>query len=788
MNLTHVDCEIIDIVNNKAKPDNGFVNITEPLMKLHIPGYPRVGANRELKFALEAYWAGNLSRQALEDCGRSLRLNNWQAQIDAGLDFITVGDFAWYDHILSLSASLGVVPQRHAQGQAIDIDTLFRMGRGRAPSGDSTSALAMTKWFDTNYHYLVPELEAQQTFSLSYHQLQDEIKEAQALNHPIKVVLTGPVTYLSLCRGHEQRLDLLADLCAGYQQLLSAVAELGVEWVQLDEPSLCTELPLPWRQAYEQAYHRLQRPDLNLLVACYFGYLGENLSLLCNLPVQGVHIDGIRGQQDVDLVADRLGPNKILSLGLIDGRNVWAADLTAKAEWAASLQQRLGDRLWLSSNCSLLHVPVNLDAEVQLDESERARLAFAQQKLLELRDIRTLVCQPESRQAHDIRQSNQARKALAAKGRTLEAVQLRLQNLQSTDFQRQAPFAERGAIQAAELNLPLLPTTTIGSFPQTGDIRKIRSDWRQGKLSDDRYQQAMNHAIVDCVRKQDQAGLDVLVHGEFERNDMVEYFGEQIPGMLTTRFGWVQSYGSRCVKPPVIHGDVVWPGAMTSQWYQVAQAASSKWVKGMLTGPATMLNWSFVRDDIDRSLVCNQLALVIRDEVAALEQAGAKIIQIDEAALREGLPLRKADHEQYLTWAVQAFRLCSAGVANGTQIHTHMCYSHFNDIIAHIAKMDADVITIETSRNQMKLLDAFKDFNYPNEIGPGVWDIHSPNVPTKAHIVQLMELAMASIEVERLWINPDCGLKTRGWPEVEASLAVMVEAAHELRVKVQQPA
>ena len=759
-------------------------------MKLHIPGYPRIGANRELKFALEAYWAGQISQEQLQDAGRSIRRNNWQAQIEADLDFITVGDFAWYDHILTLSATLGVVPERHRQGQGIDLDTLFRMARGRAPSGEPCAALAMTKWFDTNYHYLVPELAKDQQFSLSYGQLLLEVAEAQQLGKPVKVVLTGPVTYLALCRGeHQQPLTLLPALCAAYQQLLTALQQAGVSWVQLDEPLLATELSNEWRQAYEQAYHLLQRPDLNLLLAVYFGYLSDNLSLLTNLPVQGIQIDAIRGAHEIELVLDRLGPNKVLSLGLIDGRNVWAANLAAKADQLKPLAERLGDRLWLSSNCSLLHVPVDLDSE-QLDASVAARLAFAKQKLQEIQRLGLLINQPNSPQAQQILQQDQERRALAAQGRTLPEVQLRLNSLSPQDYQRRAPFAQRQGLQRARLQLPLLPTTTIGSFPQTADIRKVRSDWRQGRLSDQAYQQAMTQAIVDCVQQQDQTGLDVLVHGEFERNDMVEYFGEQIPGMVTSKLGWVQSYGSRCVKPPIIHGDLCWPGAMTVHWYQVAQQASSKWLKGMLTGPVTMLNWSFVRDDISREQVCAQLALVIRDEVAALERAGAAIIQIDEAALREGLPLRQQDRQDYLRWAIDSFRLCSAGVANDTQIHTHMCYSHFNDIIEHIAAMDADVITIETSRNRMKLLDAFKDFAYPNEIGPGVWDIHSPNVPALEDIKQLMQLAAASIPLDRLWINPDCGLKTRGWPEVQASLRVMVQAARELRAElgaVEQP-
>ncbi len=756
-------------------------------MIAHNLGFPRIGANRELKFALERYWRGEIGREELEATGRELRARHWKLQRDAGLDLVPVGDFSFYDQVLDHAALFGVVPERFGwDGGEIDLDLYFRMARGRAPSGPPAAACEMTKWFDTNYHYLVPELERDQPFRLSSRRLFEEVEEAKALGIPFKPVLVGPVTWLWLAKerdGSFDRLELLDGLVEVYGQVLDRLAAQGAEWVQLDEPALVLELPPAWRQAFERAYHRLRSAPVKLLLATYFGGLEENLSLAARLPTAGLHLDLVRGTGQLAGALDQLPPYKVLSLGVVDGRNVWRTDLDAALETLTAAAERIGrERLWVAPSCSLLHVPVDLAPEQELDGELRSWLAFAVQKLHEVTLLRRALEQGPQAVERELEVSRQA----IASRRTSQRIHRpevaeRLAAVTEEMLHRRSPYAERRPLQRARLELPRFPATTIGSFPQTPEIRKARRDYRAGELSREHYVEAMRAEIARVVRKQEEYGLDLLVHGEPERNDMVEYFGEQLEGFAFTRFGWVQSYGSRCVKPPILYGDVLRPAPMTVEWITYAQSLTDRPVKGMLTGPVTMLNWSFVRDDRPRAEICAQIALALRDEVLDLEAAGIRAIQIDEAALREGLPLRRSRWRQYLEWAVRAFRLTASGVRDETQIHTHMCYSEFNDILPAIAEMDADVITIETSRSRMELLDAFERFEYPNEIGPGVYDIHSPNIPAVEEMVRLIELAARRIPAERLWVNPDCGLKTRSWEEVEPALRNMVEAARRLR-------
>ena len=760
-------------------------------MQAHILGFPRIGAQLELKFALEDYWSGRSDRETLEAVGRTLRERHWDWQHAAGLDFVTVGDFAFYDHILNTSLLFGAIPERFRHGHAgeSDLDLQFRMARGQggACCGQAHGpACEMTKWFDTNYHYLVPEFTADQTFSLHAERLLAEVREAQALGHAVKVALTGPVTYLWLGKavgGEFDRLELLPRLLPVYAALLQVLVDLGVDWVQVDEPVLSLDLPPAWQAALEKAWHVLQRRDLKILLATYFAPLADNLHLACHLPVAGLHIDVTRSSAEWEAVIDRLPDYKVLSLGVIDSRNIWRAPLTERLALLRRARARLGDRLWVSTSASLLHVPVDLTPEQALPDDVRGWLAFARQKLDEVALLKKALARPQDGDVLaaliNSELAQQSRRQAPAWKRP--AVQAAVRTIGDGEARRHSPYPQRAAAQAEALRLPLLPTTTIGSFPQTPEIRQARAAFRQGVLDAAEYEARMEAEIAGAIRRQEALGLDVLVHGEAERNDMVEYFGEQLDGFVFTRQGWVQSYGSRCVKPPIIVGDVARPQPMTVRWARYAQSLTDKPVKGMLTGPVTILCWSFLRDDVPRETVAMQLALAIRQEVRDLEAAGIGIIQIDEPAFREGLPLRRAEQADYWRWAVRAFRVASCGVADRTQIHTHMCYSDFNDCIAHIAAMDADVITIETARSAMALLQAFEGFDYPNAIGPGVYDIHSPAVPATGDMVELLRAARARIPAARLWVNPDCGLKTRGWPETEAALAAMVRAAQEAR-------
>jgi len=754
----------------------------------HSLGFPRIGRDRELKKAQEAFWKGELNEAGLRDVGRDLRKAHWDLQKNAGIDLLPVGDFAWYDQVLTHSLMFGVIPERFRphDGKAT-LQTLFSMARGvsNACCGGA-HAQEMTKWFDTNYHYLVPEFSADQRFQLGWEQLFEETEEARALGHNVKPVIIGPLTYLWLgkTKGTDfDKLELLDRLLPLYGQIFARLAALGVEWVQIDEPILVLDLPQDWKNAFERAYNQIQRDPLKKLLATYFGGLEENLGLAANLPVDGLHIDLVRAPDQYPTILDRLPAYKVLSLGVVNGRNVWRCDLQNALATLRHAHERLGDRLWVAPSSSLLHSPVDLSREDQLDAELKSWLAFAVQKCEEIAVLAQAVSEPEAPQVlRALAQSRAVQTSRAASPRIHKpAVQARVAAITASDAQRQSPFAQRIAKQRRKLDLPLFPTTTIGSFPQTAAIRLARQAYKQGKLSAADYTDAMHSEIRHAVEIQERLGLDVLVHGEAERNDMVEYFAEQLDGYAFTRFGWVQSYGSRCVKPAVIFGDLSRPRAMTVEWIRYAQSLTDKVMKGMLTGPVTMLMWSFPREDVSREVQARQLALAIRDEVNDLEAAGIKIVQIDEAAFREGLPLRRAQWPAYLHWASEAFRLCASGVRDETQIHTHMCYSEFNDVIESIAAMDADVITIETSRSDMELLEAFEAFAYPNDIGPGVYDIHSPRIPDVTEMVGLLRKAAQRIPAERLWVNPDCGLKTRAWPETEAALVHMVSAARQLR-------
>ncbi len=757
---------------------------------LHNLGFPRIGAQRELKFALESYWKGQSSRAAMTTLGADLRRRHWAQQ--SALDWVPVGDFSFYDQVLDMSFTLGNLPERVRGFHGDALDNTFRVARGRsAPAAEDHAACCsgvaageMTKWFDTNYHYIVPEFSAATAFTLDASRLLAQVAEAKAQGIKAKPVLVGPLTYLALGKAKDEsdKLALLPRLLPVYAQLLAALAAQGVEWVQIDEPILVTDLDAAWQQAFETAYQHLQHSGVKLLLASYFGPLLDNRSLVARLPVAGVHVDAVNGRDDVAPLIDLLPADRVLSLGVINGRNIWKTDLTALLDWLEPLAATLGDRLWIAPSCSLLHVPVDLASEVTLDAEIRSWLAFAVQKLDELHLLGRALREGRKAVAAELAANHAAVAARRASPRVHKpAVQAAVAAISPGLGQRQHAYGVRAAQQAAWLKLPLYPTTTIGSFPQTADIRQARSAFKAGRLDAAGYQAAMRAEIERSVREQEKLDLDVLVHGEAERNDMVEYFGEQLEGYAFSQFGWVQSYGSRCVKPPILFGDISRPKAMTVPWITYAQSLTTRPMKGMLTGPVTILNWSFVRDDQPRALSCQQLALAMREEVLDLESAGVRVIQIDEAALREGLPLRKSQWGEYLDWAVASFRITANGVRDETQIHTHMCYSEFNDIIAAIADMDADVITIETSRSDMELLDAFDHFNYPNEIGPGVYDIHSPNIPTQDHIVQLMQKAAQRIPAQRLWVNPDCGLKTRQWAEVIPALAQMVAAAKLLR-------
>jgi 5-methyltetrahydropteroyltriglutamate--homocysteine methyltransferase len=750
--------------------------------KVHNLGFPRVGSMRELKFAQESYWSGKSSKEELLKLAREIRKINWEHQ--KSLDLVAVGDFSLYDQVLDMSFTLGNIPQRARNYSGDVLDNYFRVARGRSVDPkQAISAAEMTKWFDTNYHYMVPEFEVSTTFKLDASRIIDQITEAKNLGLKPKPVIIGPVTYLAIGKekDNSNKLDLLPKLLDTYFELLEALAAQNIEWVQIDEPILVTELSDELKKAFEISYTKLNNPKLKILLATYFGSLQDNLETISKLPIAGLHIDAVNGGAEVDAVISKMS-GKVISLGVVNGRNIWKSDLNAILDWVEPIANKLGDNLWIAPSCSLLHVPVDLSSEKKLDSEISSWLAFAIEKIKEIEVITTAINSGRAKVENELAQNKQSLNSRKNSTRVHNpSVQAELAKVDASWGMRKGTYLERQVKQLPVLNLPKFPTTTIGSFPQTGDIRSARSKFKSGEITENAYQDAMRKEIIHSIKEQESLGLDVLVHGEAERNDMVEYFGEQLQGYAFSQFGWVQSYGSRCVKPPILFGDISRPKAMTVEWIKFAQSQTLKVMKGMLTGPVTILNWSFVRDDQPRSTSCAQLALAIRQEVLDLEKAGIKVIQIDEAALREGLPLRKSQWKEYLDWAVGAFRIAANGVGDQTQIHTHMCYSEFNDIISSIADMDTDVITIETSRSDMELLDAFDNFKYPNEIGPGVYDIHSPNIPTQEHIVSLMQKAAQKIPAERLWVNPDCGLKTRQWSEVTPALTNMVAAAKTLR-------
>ena len=762
------------------------------MAKTHNLGYPRIGKNRDLKRSLEAYWNNDIAEQTLNEQVQTLREQHYQTFTH--LNFAQAGDFSLYDHVLDTSFLFGNAPARAKRENNNEsyLDSYFRIARGRSSKRDCcpTHAGEMTKWFDTNYHYIVPEFSKTTTFKLYADTLLSEVKQLQARGLDVKPVVIGPLTYLYLGKSLDDtnKLDLLDSLLVAYKNLLHTLAENGVKWVQLDEPALVTELNADWLSAYQHAYDTLQNSGVKILLASYFGSLADNLKVVTKLPVDGVHIDATRAKHEVAILAKALNDSQVLSVGIIDGRNIWRTDFTEALTLLNPIAKLKQDKLWLAPSCSLLHCPVDLNAEQNIHPEILPWLAFAEQKLIEL-EILSKALHTSSQTDQDSVQAALAQNKRAIDQRkqsslsTNKLVQLALTNIKNEWLHRSDDYATRIAQQQKSLKLPLYPTTTIGSFPQTSQIRKTRQAFIRKEITQQQYEDALKENIAYCIEQQEQVGLDVLVHGEAERNDMVEYFAGHLNGMLTTAYGWVQSYGSRCVKPPIIYGDVSRSNDITVAWTQYAQSLTQKPVKGMLTGPVTILNWSFVRDDQPRSLTTQQIALAVRGEVQALEAAGTGIIQIDEAALREGLPLKQSQWPEYLRWAVDAFKLCSSGVRRDTQIHTHMCYSQFNDILPDIQRMDADVITIETSRSNMKLLDAFNAFNYQNDIGPGVYDIHSPNVPEVESITNLITQAASKIPAQRLWINPDCGLKTRDWAEVRPALTNLVAAAKALRAQ-----
>ncbi|XCI75557.1 MAG: 5-methyltetrahydropteroyltriglutamate--homocysteine S-methyltransferase [Flavobacteriales bacterium] len=759
-------------------------------MLKHNLGYPRIGRQRQLKKVSEQYWAGKITSEKLFRTATELRQKHWEIQQRAGLDLIPCNDFSFYDQVLDMSFLFGVIPERYAPMSALrglDIDLYFAMARGCQKEGLDLTAMEMTKWFDTNYHYIVPEFTLDQSFSIASTKIFDEFDQAKKTLIKIpKPVLIGPVSYLLLGKEKESgfhRIDLIHKLTPVYIELLKRLKNQGAEWVQFDEPFLVLDLTEKEREAFRYTYQEISKGSqgMRFLLATYFGGLDENITLAANLPVKALHLDLVRAPYQLDAVLKNIPEGRMLSLGVIDGRNIWKNNYAQSIEQIRMAKDVLGeDRLMIAPSCSLLHIPFDLDLETSIHPEIKDHMAFAHQKLREIDELDQII----NGNVRLLELNRQSRERTARS--TLihdQVVKQRVANATGQDVRRYSPFATRKKIQQEYFQLPLFPTTTIGSFPQTPEIRQYRARLKNGEWTQQQYNEAIEQATKDTIHRQEEIGLDVLVHGEFERNDMVEYFGEQLKGFLSTQNGWVQSYGSRCVKPPVIYGDVSRPRDMTVRWSRFAQAQTKKLMKGMLTGPVTILQWSFVRNDQPHIITAQQIAWAIRDEVQALERAGIRIIQIDEPAIREGLPLKRKDWDDYLGWAIKAFRIASSGVGDHTQIHTHMCYSEFNDILDHIARMDADVITIETSRSQMKLLEAFAKFRYPNEIGPGVYDIHSPRVPTVEEMFHLLERAMTHLPAKNIWVNPDCGLKTRKWPETTEALKNMVKAAKRAREK-----
>jgi 5-methyltetrahydropteroyltriglutamate--homocysteine methyltransferase len=749
-------------------------------------GFPRMGARRELKFALEGYWSGKIGEIVLEQTGSELRKAHWQLQVECGIAVPPSNDFSFYDQVLDTAFMLGAIPARFRSNDTSRLETYFHMARGSKES----PAMEMTKWFDTNYHYIVPEFEEDMMFRVHSTKPVDEYLEAKQLGIQTRPVLLGPVSFLLLgkfSQGKESREPVLDAIVPVYREILEQLHRAGASWIQIDEPCLVLDLDPFEQELYRVAYSELLKagPVPDVLLATYFGAVGSNLGTATSLPVNGLHIDLVRAPEQLEAAIKALQSHMRLSLGVVDGRNIWRDDLQVALDLVRHTAAALGgDRIEVAPSCSLLHVPVDLDQEEKIDSEIRGWMAFAKQKLLDISVIaRAEVCDQAALGQINANQRLLHQRRTSPRVKNLE-VEKRAAQVNESMLNRKSPYAVRVVKQAAALRLPLLPTTTIGSFPQTPEVRQMRAAFKAGKIDTAAYETFLEEETVRCLRFQEETGIDVLVHGEFERNDMVEYFGEQLSGFTFSQNGWVQSYGSRCVKPPIIFGDVARAHPMTVRWSRFAQSKTDRPVKGMLTGPVTILQWSFVRNDQPRSETCKQIALAVRDEVSDLEAAGIRVIQIDEPAIREGLPLRRDEWPAYLKWSVDCFRLASSGVSDETQIHTHMCYSEFNDIIDSIVRMDADVISIECSRSRMELLDAFHRVRYPNEIGPGVYDIHSPRVPETREIENLLRKALEVLTPRQLWVNPDCGLKTRGWPEVRLSLKDMVATAKKLRASL----
>jgi len=762
------------------------------MLKTATLGFPRIGANRELKKAIESYWKGAISIDELKQISSEIKSKNWQTQKDAGIHFVPSNDFSFYDQILDSIALFGAIPDRFKfEGGNVDLDLFFAMARGAQKDGIDVTAMEMTKWFDTNYHYIVAEFNKNQKFRLSSTKIFNDYLEAKNLGIETRPTIIGPVSFLLLGKTTEDfnKLDLLENLLAAYQEVFVKLQEIGVKEVQIDEPFLVTDLSADAIKSYISAYQKIKQfaGNIKINLATYFDTLGDNAELAFNLGTDSVHIDLVRAPEQFEEALNLVKPDQSLSLGLVDGRNIWINNLENSILIAKKAVEKLGsDRVIIAPSCQLLHVPVDLSSEKALDAELKTWLVFATQKLAEI----VIIAKAADGEKEQVTNEIAANKKAIADRKTSTRinnldVQKRVSDIDDSLMNRKSSYPERKEIQTNHISLPILPTTTIGSFPQTKEVRRVRAEFKAGKISVSDYEKFIKEETARTIKFQEEIDLDVLVHGEFERNDMVEYFGEQLSGFFFTQNGWVQSYGSRCVKPPVIFGDVSRPKAMTVEWAKYAQSLTKKIMKGMLTGPITILQWSFVRDDQPRKTTALQIAFAIRDEVCDLENAGIKIIQIDEAALREGLPIRKSNWAEYLKWAVEAFRISASGVGDRTQIHTHMCYSEFNDIIHAIADMDADVISIETSRSNMELLNAFINFKYPNEIGPGVYDIHSPRVPKQEEMENLLDKALSVLKPEQIWVNPDCGLKTRDWPETKLALKYMVDATKALRARLQ---
>jgi len=768
-------------------------------MLTHNLGYPRIGGQRELKKACETYWSGKSTLKTLIQVGKNIRHANWGLQKDQGIDLIPSNDFSFYDQVLDMSLMVNAIPSRYhdviLNKNNSELDLYFAMARGYQRDGLDLTAMEMTKWFDTNYHYIVPEFSNNQQFKLFSTKVIDDFYEAKQIGIVTKPVLIGPISYLLLGKEKEEgfdRIDLIRNLLPVYIEILRRLNKLDVQWVQFDEPFLAMDLSEKEKKAFTFVYAEIRRefPSLKTLLAAYFDGLRDNVTLATSLPVCALHIDLVRSPEQFNEVIQHLPEKMSLSLGVIDGRNIWINDYEKSLRFVEMAIGKLNEnRVMIAPSCSLIHSPCDLEFETNdttLLPEIRTWMSFAKQKLTELHEIKNLATSKARNSAAFL----QNQKSITNRKTSIlthnPEIKKRVNAITDATARRKSVFAIRKKKQQETLDLPLFPTTTIGSFPQTNEVRSWRAKLRKGEFTQDQYDAAIREETTKAIRWQEEIGIDVLVHGEFERNDMVEYFGEQLAGYAFSKNGWVQSYGSRCVKPPIIFGDVSRPHPMTVTWTQFAQSLTNTPVKGMLTGPVTILQWSFVRDDQPRWETAFQIALAIRDEVVDLENAGIRIIQIDEPAMREGLPLRRSDWQKYLEWAVKAFRIAVTGVRDETQIHTHMCYSEFNDIIQSIADMDADVITIECSRSQMELLDAFADFNYPNDIGPGVYDIHSPRVPSRVEMVSLMNKARNVIPASQLWINPDCGLKTRQWEETKKALIEMVSAAKDLRKSINE--